>query len=144
MRIFVILSALLFLVDLLDLLEFFITVSIVFLGFHVMLGDLSIRIWRIIYFPFFLSYVKSCVLLSQNLWAKDVPYEVVCWLTLDLVYLYSRMIFPCLLLGYKLLPVVKSFSKSTFIFLCWFPLCWRRIYDSYLSLVLFLTSSYSY
>ena len=133
LRSFVILSALLVLEELLDLLDLYFLSSIFF---TLCIGNCFCTMWwwvtfmktseALHIFMIFLSCGGSCLLLAPPLWANNVSSELVCWLTLDLVYLSLRMRFPCLLLGYRSSTVGKLFSKSTFNFLFCFSLFWIK------------------
>ena len=96
-----------------------------------------------IFTQYFLSYGGSYLLISPTLLANDVTSELVCWITMELVYLSRRIRVTCMFLGYQLSPILKLFWEYTYNFLCWFPLYLRKIYERYLSLISFINSIFS-
>ena len=96
------------------------------------------------FLQYFLSYGGRGLLVAPPLCKNNVIYEVVCWITLYLVYFYGGIRVTFRFLGYRSSPVMKSFFKSTFNLICCFPFFRRKTYETYLSLVYFHTYSCSY
>ena len=124
-RSFIILSALLVLMDLLDLLDLYYPFFLQCDYWWTLCKHLN----NWIFFKYCLSYGGSSLLLSPHCWSNAVTSEVVCWLTLELVYLSRSTRVMCILLGQRSSLVAKLFCRYNFNLLFWFLLYWRGIYN---------------
>ena len=123
-----ILDILLLLVDLIDLINLDFPSSICLLlillvFFLTMYGRPFYKYLKnFIYFPIFLSYGVSFLLLDTTLRDNEFRSGVVCWITLDSVNVSRSIWIPYLLFRHWASPVVEPLCESPFNMLCCFPL----------------------